>query len=489
MRNVKTEQEFISGLEGRIVEWTPQAGSQNAFLSSPVFEVLYEGTRGPGKTDALLMDFVQHVGKGYKEAWAGILFRQEYKRLEEIRKKSKKLFPKMFPGVRFNEGKDFWVWPEGEMLYLRQMKTPEDHEKYQGHEYPWIGWEELTTWADPVCYKLMMACCRSAREGMPRKYRATTNPYGVGHNWVKKRFLLPTPDGTFPRIGRIIGPPDGDQRVAIHGHLDENLILMRAEPHYKQRIIEAARNPQEIEAWLNGSWDIVAGGMFDDIWNSEYHVIPNFPFSKIPRRWRLDRSYDYGQAKPHSVGWWAESNGDPIEWRGRLIGYIPGDLIRIGEWYGWTGTDNEGLRMLSTQVAAGILEREADWGIAGCVRPGPADDQIFSPLEGSEHSPASDMGRLGVHWTKADKRKGSRVLGWEQIRKRLKGAIPNEEGCREDPGLFICERCDQFRRTFPVLPRDDKNLDDVNTDAEDHIADETRYRVRAEVKEAISWNW
>lgn len=464
--------------ENRVIYpvWAPQKGSQEAFLTCPVFEVLYEGTRGPGKTDALLMDFAQHCGQGYGSEWRGVLFRQTYKQLTDLINKSQKWFREVFPDATYNKADHTWTWPTGEQLLLRHMRTPNDYWNYHGHAYPWIGFEELTNWNEPTCYLSMMSCSRSTLPGMPRKYRATTNPYGPGHNWVKRRWRLPQ------SRGRVIRDSyrDGDlepPRVAIHGNIHENRILLHADPEYISRIRAAARNPAELAAWIDGSWDVTSGGMFDDIWDSGRHILPSFPLSKIPRGWHIDRSFDWGSSKPFSVGWWAESNGEPIEHQGVVYGRKRGDLIRVAEWYGWNGNRNEGVRMLAKDIAQGILDREEDFGIAGRVRPGPADTSIFDEENGV--SIARDMLVKKVSWEKADKSPGSRKQGWEAIRKMLKGALPPPAGGpREEPGLFVLDRCQQFIETVPSLPRDDKDPDDVNTNAEDHIADEVRYRVR-----------
>lgn len=449
--------------------WTPQPGSQVLFLSCPVYEVLYEGTRGPGKTISLLMDFAQHVGRGFGAAWRGVLFRRTYKELDDVIAKSKQWFPKLFPGARFNESKTFWDFPAGEQLLLRQFAKPDDYWAYHGHEYPWIGWEELTNYADDKCYKVMMSCSRSSKPGMPRKYRATTNPYGRGHNWVKMRFRLPHSRG---KIIRTEGEPE---RVAIHGRLEENQVLLRSDPEYMMKIKAAARNPAELVAWLEGSWDIVAGGMFDDVWDSRTHVVK--PFS-VPRSWRIDRSFDWGQSAPFSVGWWAMSDGSDVRLKtGGLLHTVRGDLFRIGEWYGWNGQPNEGLRLSARAVAEGIRTREASMGIAGLVKPGPADSAIFSD-DDNGRSIAKDMAEVGVKWEAADKGPGSRKQGWLAMRDMLGAARRPDGGLRARPGLFVFDRCEQFLRTVPNLPRDDRDLDDVDTEAEDHAGDESRYRCR-----------
>lgn len=474
-------------VDGKLVIWAPQPGSQTEFLSCPLQECLYHGTRGPGKTDGLLMAYCQHVGK-WGAAWRGIIFRQTYPQLADIVAKSERWFRQIFPQAKFNRSRMSWVWPTGEELLFRHMARPEDYWNYHGHEFGFIGWEELTNWADDRCYKSMFSCCRSSTlpPEAPRMIRSTTNPYGVGHNWVKDRFGL---GGEWWRTIVNLKPTDSDgnaepPRAAIHGHIDENLILLAAEPDYKRTIQASAQNEAMASAWINGSWNIVAGGMFDDVWSHKYNTVQPF---RVPRSWRIDRSFDWGSSKPFSVGWWARSDGSDLEMPdGTVASTVRGDLYRIGEWYGWTGKPNEGLRMLAVDIAKGIVTRELAWNL-GEVKPGPADSSIFTVENG--RSIAIDMEQpvriegqsyRGVSWTPADKRPGSRIAGWEQMRQMIRDAHRTPGAPREKPGLFVVgESCPQFLRTVLSLPRDEKKLDDVDTNAEDHIADESRYRVRA----------
>lgn len=479
------------------VVWTPQPGSQTAFLTVPpaIFEVLYHGNRGGGKTDCLIMDFAQHCGVGFGRAWRGLIFRRTYPELQDVISKSEEWFSQVFPQAKYNRGKTFWEWPDGERLYFRHFLREEDYNKYHGHAYPFMGWEELTTWPNDGGYKRMMSLCRSTKPGMPRKYRGTTNPYGVGHNWVKQRFHLEgrVPPGPGPIID--ITDDDGNflhKAVAIASSVKENKILLEADPGYIDKIRASARNEAELAAWLYNDWSVVAGGMFDDVWDPATHIIPAF---RVPPTWRLDRSFDWGSSRPFSVGWWAESDGSDLRLRdGTVMATVPGDLFRINEWYGWTGKSNEGLKLLASEIAEGIVQRELEMGLYGRIKPGPADSAIFTVENG--HSIANDFGmpvRLndkqygGVFWGYADKSPGSRKAGWQAIRERLMNAkAETRDGRsipREKPGLFVTDLCkDGFIRTVPTLPRKKTDPDDVDTDAEDHVGDETRYRVRNGVK-------
>lgn len=481
---------------GPPIAWQPFAedpltgctGSQVDFIDCPIFEVLLEGERGGGKTDCLIMDFAQHVGVGWGAEWRGILFRQTYKQLADVVAKTTKWFKQIFPGATFNKSDFTWTFPDGEQLLLRHMQDPEDYWNYHGHAYPWIAWEELSNWANDQCYRRMISCSRSTvapskrdRLGrpMPRKYRATTNPYGPGHNWIKRRWRLPHGRGVVIRDSLDHNGKVEPPRVAIFSRLRDNPALLAAEPDYMQKVAAAARNAAELAAWEEGSWDVTSGGMFDDIWDDRVHVLEPF---EVPKSWKLDRSFDWGSSRPFSVGWWAESDGTPYKTKdGRRVETVKGDLFRIAEWYGCkNGEENVGVHMDPKEIATGIKDYEARMlaakTIGKRVSPGPADTSIWT--EDGSPSHASAMVSKGVVWLKADKGPYSRAQGWTQIRSRLKGSKRVGSEPREEPGLFVFRTCRDWLRTVPSLSRDGANPDDVDTNTEDHAADETRYRVR-----------
>jgi hypothetical protein len=475
--------------------WIPLPGSQFVFFTCPIFEALYHGTRGPGKTISLIMDFVKDVGKGHGKSWRGILFRREYKDLDDVVKKIQEeiIDSGLFPDAQFNKSKSDYkiVFSTGEELLLRHLKDEKDYDNYHGHEYPWIGFEELTQWENDKAYTKMFSCCRASKPGIFCRVRATTNPYGVGHNWVKKRFQLPD------MSGKIIRVPGEMPRVAIKGHLSENFLLLHATPNYPIITAQAANSEAEKRAWLYGDWDVTSGGMVDDIWDYTIHVLPDFPISHIPHGWTLTRAYDHGQSKPFAVGWFLESNGEGMEvtvgynedgFVTRTVGNIRGDVIMWMEWYGCQeGSDNVGLRMAARDIARGILDREEDEGAEKLVTPGPADTEIWTKdNRGHRISPADDMEDEGVIWDRADKSAGSRKLGWERMREMLRGAIPEKDGTREFPGFYVCSRCVHTLELVPPMPRDqDGDPDDVPKKYEDHLADMIRYRLTYE--NPIAW--
>lgn len=533
-----TEQTVLRRLPGPRVVWEPLPGSQTLAQSCPAQIIIHHGTRGPGKTDGQLMRFRRRVGQGYGRQWRGIIFDREYKNLDDLVSKSMRWFPEFGDGARFLSSKsDYrWVWPTGEELLFRAIKREADYWGYHGQEFPFIGWNELTKYPTDVLFDAMMSCNRSSflpethpliidgelynKTGeikfvsrrssrameylipeIPLEVFATCNPHGVGHNWVKKRFINVAPMGKIVRRTVNVFNPRTQKRedvvktqVHIFGSYRENKYLS---PEYVAEL-EGITDINKRKAWLGGSWDIVAGGMFDEVWDSHYHIVAPFD---IPATWRIDRSFDWGSSKPFSVGWWAESDGSDVKmldgtWRST----VRGDLFRIAEWYGWTGKANQGLRMLANDVAAGIVERELAFGLHGRVRPGPADNSIWDVENGN--SIAADMARpvtvngtkyKGVTWIRSNKSPGSRKAGWNRIRGMLKDALPcyvmAADGTpvrvpRERPGLYVWNTCPMFIDLFPILPRDEKDPDDVDTDAEDHIGDDTRYEVLSKAERA-----
>lgn len=512
------------------IVWSPLPGSQTLAMSCPAHVILYHGSRGPGKTDAQLMRFRRWVGQGFGKHWRGVIFDREYKNLDDLVSKSMRWFPEFKDGARFLSSKsDYkWVWKTGEELMFRAVKRDADYWSYHGQEFPFIGWNELTKYPTDSLYEMMMSCNRSSyrpedfpqtidgdyfnRTGLirfvepdargaikrlgpeiPLEVFATCNPFGAGHNWVKKRFINAAPMGRiFRKSINVFNPKTKEKedfvttQVHIFGSFKENKYLS---PKYIAEL-SSMKDKNKRKAWLAGSWDVVAGGMFDDVWETNVHKIRPF---KIPHSWRIDRAFDWGSSKPFSVGWYAHSDGSDYEdGNGKIRSSVRGDVFRINEWYGSTGKANQGLQLLATQISTGIIERELAWGIYGRVAAGPADGSIFDVENGN--SIAADMqkpvriaGRVysGVLWGRANKSAGSRIHGWEKVRTYLQNAKPSEAGVREKPGLFIFDTCVNCIDLLPVLPRDEINTDDVDTEAEDHIGDEVRYEILNEGTGAV----
>ncbi len=259
-------------------------------------------------------------------------------------------------------------------------------------------------------------------------------------------------------------------QVHLFGTYRENRFLS---PEYVATL-DAETDPNKRKAWLEGDWDIVAGGALDDVWKKQHCIKPRF---KVPKSWRIDRSFDWGSMHPFSVGWWAEADGTEATMPdGSIFCPAPGSYVRLCEWYGTKiiGT-NEGLKLGATEIADGIVERERllrelDW-IRTEVRAGPADNQIYNVVDKDQETIAKRMEDRGVIWTRSNKSPGSRIIGLELLRERLKATNKGE-----GPGIYFMENCRAAIATLPVLPRDVDKPDDVDTESEDHIYDETKYK-------------
>jgi len=441
--------------------WEPHPGCQSLLLNCPVEEVLVEGNRGGGKTDLLLMDFLQDVGKGYGAAWRGIIFRQAYPHLADLIAKSHRWISQIFPTAKYNGSEHTWTFADGEQLLLRFMKNPVDYWNYHGHEYPFLGWEELTNWATDECYRKMKACNRSSVKGVPIKLRSTCNPSGAGHAWVRARFIDNAPEG------KVYTDAHNKKRVRIKSLMMENLTLMAAQPDYPNTIKALAQGDPDLEkAWLLGSWDIMTGGFFYDVWKPKVHVL--FPFD-FPESWNVIRSFDWGSSKPWGVTYIAECNGDQPE--DHEIYFTAGSRIIIDEIYGWNGTANEGDFATSEEIAERILakDKQINKEYETQVKIGPADTSIWEVRDGT--SIARNMSTFKLRWTRAYKGSGSRVAGATLMRQMLKAAIKQNEA----PRLYFFDTAVHHIRTLPLLQRDNIKPEDVDSSQEDHVYDSCRY--------------
>lgn len=424
--------------------WAPQPGPQaEAIAADWCPELFYGGAAGGGKSDFLLGDYLQDVPT-YGEAWRGILFRRTYPELEEIIARSRDIYP--LTGAEWFEQKRQWQWPNGALLKMRYLERDADATRYQGHQYTWIGWDELTQWPSLFGYRFLRARLRSAHPVPTKRIRAAANPGGIGHMAVKDYFIDPAPGGFAP----ILDPETGMERMFIPARLRDNSILLANDPEYAGRL-KGLGSEALVRAWLDGDWSVVEGAFFD-CWSHRLIVRP-FP---IPEGWARIRSFDWGSASPGSVGWWAIASDDYRLDDGRTI--PRGALVRYREWY-IAKAPNVGMKMRTEDIAAGIRERERGDRISDY----PADPSIFK--EDGGPSIGEVFARNGVHWRPAD---NQRIPGWQQMRDRMIGV----DGV---PMIYTFDTCRDSIRTIPALPHDKNKAEDIDTDAEDHAADEWRY--------------
>lgn len=435
------------------VVWRPQSGPQKALVDCPLSEIFFGGARGGGKTDGVLGKWALKE-KRYGAAFNAIMFRRTTVSSNDAIERSKQIFGPL--GGKFNESKLIWRMPRGGRVAFAYLDSVDDAQEYQGRNLTDVWIEEAGQYPLPDAIDRLFGVLRSA-EGVPVQMILTANPGGAGQQWIAGRYgLIPFPRS--PRIvERLLDNGSVHRMAVIPSRITDNRILISRDPGYINRLHMVGADGL-VKAWLDGDWSAVEGAFFDE-WNEKTHTLK--PFA-VPAHWLRFRSMDWGSARPFSVGWWAVASDDyPIS-GGRTI--QRGALLRYREWYG-ASKPNVGLKLTAGEVANGILAREAGEDIAYGV----LDPACFA--EDGGPSIAERMADLGVHFSPADNKRVSRrgaMGGWDLLRARLRGT---DDG----PMLFVFDTCRDFLRTVPVLQHDPAKAEDLDTDAEDHAADETRY--------------
>lgn len=303
---------------------------------------------------------------------------------------------------------------------------------------------------------------RDAPNPFPKlpRIEAASNPGSIGHAWVKRTWIAPHKPMTLWQAEPMEG---GMIREYIPGKLADNPHLMKDDPDYADRL-RGSGSEDLVRAILDGDWDIVAGQAFEKL-RRDTHCIPAFPENEPPRDWLVFGSFDWGSSKPFSFGLWAVSNGDALpDHFGANAGRVirRGAVVRFNELYGWNGKPNEGRRLEVSEVAKAIKQMCGNRKIAYIA----ADPSCWKVDGGPSH--AELMMREGVILRRAD---NSRHAGYQALRSRIAG---DEDG----PMLYATENCHAgFWRTMPDIVMDDKDFEDIDTDQEDHCADDCRYAV------------
>lgn len=440
------------------MSWCPHAGAQTEFLSRAEFEVLFGGSAGPGKTDCLVAGLTRDVENPNYRA---LLVRRTFPQLQEIIDRCWRMYSRM--GATYRSTEKRWQFPSGAVIDLGHMQHEDDKYNYQGKEYHRAGIDELTQFTETQ-YTYLMSRLRTTDEKIIPQILSTTNPGGIGHYWVKERFVTITDHGH-----AYLDPKTGLSRVFIPAKIEDNPTLFLSDPAYLARL-EALPEVERMRL-RHGIWDAFVGQVLTEL-SQRIHGCDDF---EIPPEWERFCILDWGFAKPFSVGWYA-------------VDY-DGILYRYREWYGCKmevegnreGAD-VGLKLQAWEVARGILEREKHEKIRLRV----ADPSIWHPRPEGRKQEAlgvtihEDMVNQGVYFNKAD---NDRTHGKMQVHKRLQLDSEIEESTgeilSEMPMVRVFKSCKGFWRTMPALREDPKNPEDVDTDQEDHIYDEFRYMCMA----------
>ncbi len=445
----------------RPVIWRPQE-KQALFLARPEDEALYGGAAGGGKSDALVMEALRQIDKPY---YKGLILRKTFPQLGELVDKSLRYYPLADAGAVYNASTHTWRFSSGAKVIFGSLGHPRDKYNYQGQAYDFIAFDELTQFSFEE-YSYLFSRNRPNGPGTRCYIRATANPGGVGHGWVKERFITPAPPMTTLWDSVKIRFPDGREemrhrsRIFVPSTVFDNRILLEHDPDYITRL--ASLPEAERKALLYGDWDSFSGQVFTE-WRNDpahhgdrrwSHVIAPF---RIPASWTVWRGFDWGYTRPFSVGWYAVDHD--------------GRLYRIRELYGCRSdgngmaVPNEGVRRNADEIARDIrrIERE-DPNLRGRRIYGVADPAIYQRNGGA--SIGELMEAEGVYWDRAD---NTRLAGKQQMHNRLSF---DEEGLA---GLYVFSTCRHFIRTIPALVYSQMDVEDVDTAGEDHIYDECRY--------------
>ena len=443
----------------------PIMGSQRLFCASKSYEVFYSGTRGNGKSECALYKAMSAIGKGYGRLCRIIIFRMNYKDLDDLIEKSKFMFLGYYPGAVYKKQEKAWVFPEGETVIFSNL---DDYSSVLGKGFLKMIIDELPEMPNADMYTEMLGSARCMSvPGLSQHLKdkisdefqiiSTGNPYGVGFSWVKKRFV--TECGLNNRV-----TIDGVTRECIHGTVWENTPLLEIQPNYIRASFGDIKESL-YKAWVMGSWDTPQGSIFDEYWDEAYNVVKPF---RIPSTWVIDRTFDWGSTRPFALDYWAISDGSPYEdANGNPVETIFGDIFKIHEYYGCKpGKKNIGLNMSAREVA--IIVKRTDAMIFNKynvpVRPGVCD---IDPMRSIE------MQRESVFWKPITPKIKERVPGWELCQRKMKSART-----RSEEGFFVFDTCKDFIRIITSLPRCPKNPFDVDTTSEDHLADSMRYKIK-----------
>lgn len=430
---------------------------QAMFHASPANEILFGGAAGGGKTKSLVMDALLRCLKWPNTT--AVIFRRTYKELEDTDiKEAKASYPK---GVaEYNAGRHEFKLKNGSMILFRHCENESDRFDYSGLEVQFMYFDELTTFTQ-VIYDFLKTRLRAKKElGVVPIVRAASNPGNVGHGWVKKYFVDPAP---YMEIR--------EQRIwseALHKYKTiktQYIPSLAMENPYitDDYIFELEQKPEALRrALLNGDWDSFEGQVFKEFVNDPDHYDDRLwthviaPF-KIPLRWPRYFSFDWGYSDPFACQWWAmDENG---------VAYL------YREWYGCVPNKADtGIEITPQQIADGILDREEEEILDNIRIMRVADPSIFEKSRGESIADKMAPGFLGhergVLFSKGD---NTRKAGKMEVHERLRF---DENG---RPKMYIFNTCKDWIRTVPNLPYDEKKAEEVDSDAEDHAYDATRY--------------
>jgi hypothetical protein len=245
---------MTAAVHDREVLYQPHPGPQTEFHERPEEIVLFGGSKGPGKTQALLFESLRQMEKpGYK----ALILRRTFPRLQEMIDRAKAAFSRL--GGRWEGQEHRFRFPSGATIAFGHCEHEDSKYNYQGHEYAFLGFDQLEEFTESQ-FNFLMAQCRTSDAAVSCYVRATANPGGVGHWWIKRRFI----DHKKPRevATEVFALPDGRkvtrESIYIPARVHDNPTLLKANPGYLATLMSLPE--QERKAFLEGDWNAFTTG-------------------------------------------------------------------------------------------------------------------------------------------------------------------------------------------------------------------------------------
>jgi Terminase large subunit, T4likevirus-type, N-terminal len=434
-----------------VTGFKPQPGPQHHFLTCPADIVVYGGARGGGKSFASLGEFWCH-SEDWGPAAKGLMLRRSREDLKDTIDVARQMYGS---AAEWKDKEKQFRFRNGAVFHMAYLENDADAMNYQGWSLTRVYVEELTQYPSSAGIFRLFATLRTT-SGARCQFRATCNPGGPGHHWVKNWII---DNGPYRPVK---DAETGLIRIFIPAKISDNPALLGNDPSYINRL-RASGSPALVRAWLEGDWNIIEGAFFPEFDPTRHVITP----PRFPLHWTRFRSMDWGSASPFSIGWWVVVQEDMIHDKKRLP---KNAIIRYREWYG-AAAPNKGLKLPADAVAKEVVRRETDGkGFREPIAYGIMDPAAFAVVSGP--SIGEIFARHGVYFRRADNSRVStpkRMGGWDQLRWRL---IGDEDG---DPMIFFVDHCRDSIRTLPMQQHDENRPEDLDTEGEDHAVDDIRY--------------
>jgi hypothetical protein len=420
-------------------------------------DVFLGGGRGGAKSFCFSFLALRHIEQ-YGQNARILYIRQTYKGLADFEQITRNIFGAVYGNeARYNSTEHVWKFPNGAYMELGQLEGPADYSKYQGRSFTLLLIDEAGQYPSPELLDRLRSNLRGPKD-MPIREVKAANPGDVGHHWIASRYVF---KGAAP-WEPFHEEKSGRTWVYAPSTYRDNPFIDHKE--YKAQLTASCPyDPELLRAWLDGDWTVLRGAFFGPVLSESRNAAD--PWDYIPRGWDFFLAHDYGSSAPSVTYVVAESPGE----KGPDGRFYPKDsLILVDELStSIPGQPSQGLGWTIPILSDAIKEMCKRWKVPPA---GVADDAIFSIHGHAGGSIADEFRRFGVYFHPAQK--GSRVAGWEIMRRLLADA-----GKPDRPGLYVSRNCSYFWETVPSLGRDPRRVEDVDTRQPDHGADACRYAV------------